>query len=627
MSESEAIRAVEAVPLLTRMRAWRMALSPMELAALETMLRLGAQLESALAVCIAIRAESAGHSFAYLQDFAGEVALLREVDEPLRWPDAHDWLSALGQCKLCADAGVVPGWALRDAYAQHGKPLVFGTQADGRVRVYLHRFWFGELDLAQRLWQHVATRDVANAVETSDATPWLVQALAALQQRHLFILTGGPGTGKTTAAARLLLSASVAWRAQQHALPRVLLCAPTGKAAARLAEAFRAQLLSLETEFPHLADVLAHLQAADSQTLHRVLGFRAGQFFHGPHRPLECDLLLVDEASMLSLSLTHALLAALTPRQQLILLGDGEQLSAVEIGTPFVDLIHAAAQAPLAMTLLRLNRQWRADAELFALAQAIRERRCDVSVLQKVLWQPPACTWPAPMAGPEQTQNERAKLQTVFLQEQVLQGYWDTLLKAPDLASAWQHSNDQRVLCALHEGPAGRLHANAVIERTLRLHYRLGNSASFRARLMMATRNDYRIGVMNGDIGLCWPDQTGRLMLWFERAASAEAIALAGEKITLPGGQVLTALAPEHLPDAVPAFALTVHKSQGSEFGRVALLLPSQDSPVLHRALLYTAITRAKSALSICAPEEIVLAALQREPIRHSGLRDYLQQA
>lgn len=621
MSEPEKTSANE--PIAPRLRLWRAALAPMELAGLETLLRLGAPLESALAICVAIRAESAGHSFAYLQDFASQIALLREGEEPLRWPETSIWLAALHSCPLSANAGEVPGPVTRELYAQHGKALVFGRQADGRVRLYLHRLWFSELDLAGRLLRHVRVARPLYPLPEAALALGVDGALRALQQRHLFMLTGGPGTGKTTAAARLLLAASVAWQAQQGYLPHIRLCAPTGKAAARLYEAFSAQLAVLRLEFPELAPQLAHLQSAQSQTLHRVLGYQAGRFSHDADQPLECDLLLVDEASMLSLPMMHALFRALTPRQQLILLGDAQQLTAVESGTPFADFIDAAENGALGPTVLRLNRQWRAEAELFELAQAIRARQAQRSpVLAKLLWRAPT-DWDVLANTPEQAQSERAKLQSLFLSEQVTHGHWDSLMRAPDLASAWRHINDQRVLCALHEGPAGQLHANAVIERELRQRFALKFGAQFRGRLVMATRNDYRIGVMNGDVGLCWPDASGRLMFWFERAAAAEG-ATSDERTVLVDDKTLSAFAPERLPEAVSAFALTVHKAQGSEFARVALLLPSQDSPVLHRALLYTAITRAKSALSICAPEEIVHTALQRELVRSGGLRDFL---
>lgn len=621
MSETEKIAVPE--PIAPRLRAWRAALSGMELAGLETMLRLGAALEAALAVAVAIRAEAAGHSFAYLQDFADQVALLREGEEPLRWPEPMRWYRALQACQLCADAGELPGQLERALYAQHGRALVFGTQSDGRIRLYLHRLWFSELDLAQRLVRHVAEiRPLPKLAEHASALG-ADGALHALQQRHLFMLTGGPGTGKTTAAARLLLAASIAWAAQHDYLPQVRLCAPTGKAAARLFEAFSAQLTALRLEYPDLAAPIAHLQSAQSQTLHRVLGYHAGRFRHDSAQPLECDVLLVDEASMLSLPMMHTLLNALTPRHQLILLGDAEQLSAVESGTPFADMIRAAEGGVLAGTVLRLDRQWRAQAELFELAQAIRARRAEHSpLLQKLRWQAPAAFDELAYA-PEQALSERAKQQSQFLSEQVTQGHWDALFHAPDLASAWRHINDQRVLCAMHDGPAGQRHANAVIERELRRRFKLGLGSQFRGRLLMATRNDYRIGVMNGDVGICWPDRSGRLMYWFEGAAEAQE--LTGDEATVQlGDRRLCAFTPERLPDAVSAFALTVHKAQGSEFDRVALILPSQDSPVLHRALLYTAITRAKSALSICAPESIVRAALQRELVRNSGLRDYL---
>ena len=628
MSETENIASPSAESPLTKLRAWRGALNPIELAGLETMLRLGAVLESALAVCVAIRAESAGHSFAYLQDYAGQIALVAEPDsEPLRWPEAQSWLAALQSCHLSADAGSVPGSAKRDAHALHGRPLVFGRQSDGRVRLYLHRLWFSELDLAQCVLRHVKTSHPRQTPLFQSTDQFgLDAALAALQNQHLCMLTGGPGTGKTTAAARLILAATVAWQTQHQYLPRVSLCAPTGKAAARLSEAFSAQLLQLRQEFPHLAEVLAHLQAVECQTLHRTLGYQAGRFLHTAAQPLECDLLLVDEASMLSLALMQALFAALTPRHQLILLGDAEQLSAVESGAPFADLIDAAETGVLSGTLLRLNKQWRAGADLFALAQAIRERRAqDSAVLLARMWHAPGVGWGVLANSPEQAQNEGAKLHTLFLSEQVSGGYWDALLNAPDLAAAWTHINDQRVLCAMHEGPAGQLHANAVIERALRQRFGLGNNTQFRGRLLMATRNDYRIGVMNGDVGICWPDQYGRLMLWFEHSApGAQASPYASGAASAAGNKQLSAFAPELLPDVVSAFALTVHKAQGSEFERVALILPSQDSPVLHRALLYTAITRAKSDLSICAPEATLHTALQRELVRNGGLRDFL---
>jgi exodeoxyribonuclease V alpha subunit len=602
---------------LQAFRPWRAQLSALELAFAEMLLRHKASLETVLAAALAVRAELSGHSFVDLGDYADQLCASSDPTHALlRWPTLASWQQALSQCAWVATVESVTSQALA-----HGKALVCAPQGLS-FRVYLRRVWHSEIDLATRLLAHVTNSapHLAHAPqalgEPTAAALFRDQALLAcaaraLVERGLCLLTGGPGTGKTTAAARLIIFAALNWQQRFGRLPIIALCAPTGKAAARLAETFSAQTALLAREFA-LSDVLqTHLQQLQSCTVHRLLGFQAqlDRFTFDAHSPLAVDIVLLDEASMLSLALTQALLAAMTPAMQLILLGDADQLSAVESGAPFADILRAAKQPGcFSECATELTQQWRSQPELAALAQLIRQGNSDAPRWQQVLWQPVNASAPEKTAQAEATQ---------LLQQQVASGQWDALLRANDLAAAWQHVNDQRVLCAVHLGPAGQLHANAVLEAALKRRFGLGaQSAQFKGRLVLATENDYVLGVMNGDIGLCWPDHSGVLKLWFAVQAGAQN---AGSETTLSDTQ-LTAFAPELLPHAVCAFAMTVHKAQGSEFAHVTLILPELDLPAVHRALIYTAVTRAKNTLLICAAPAVLAAGIARVLPRNSGL-------
>jgi exodeoxyribonuclease V alpha subunit len=256
------------------------------------------------------------------------------------------------------------------------------------------------------------------------------------------------------------------------------------------------------------------------------------------------------------------------------------------------------------------------------LAQLIRQSDSDDPRWQQVLWQPDlrANTSEKPSADRSAPEKPVQADATQLLQQQVAAGEWDALLRAPDLAAAWQHVNDQRVLCAVHLGPAGQQHANAVLEAALKRRFGLSTQgAQFKGRLLLATENDYVLGVMNGDIGLCWPDHSGVLKLWFAVQTSAQNAVVNTASDTVLDTQ-LTPFAPELLPHAVPAFAMTVHKAQGSEFAQVTLILPDIDLPAVHRALIYTAVTRAKNALLICAAPAVLAAGIARVLPRNSGL-------
>ena len=605
-------------------RAWRLILSPLEAAACDLLLRQGAQLESGLAAVLAMRAELSGHSFFDLNDVAGGIAgLLEPLAEPLRWPELASWLSTLRACPMTALA------AYSDTGAHSGKALILcGSQ------IYLRRLWYAQTQLAARLIAHVRAGIAANDADSNSTHLPLEIAANALINKNLLLLTGGPGTGKTTAAAQLVLHAARAWVARFGRIPIVALSAPTGKAAARLAQAFAAQLAQLHKKGAVETQLFDALKDVPSHTVHRLLGFRPQLdcFSAGVAAPLAVDILLVDEASMLSLTLMHALFAALDQRSQLLLLGDANQLSAVESGTPFADLLQVAFQSDTRLSgcAIELTQQWRANAALSGAAQAIRNNKNALQVLAPFRWVPAqAFTGNAP---------------DQLLQSQIDAGLWDGLCMASNVEAAYAQLNAARVLCVLHDGPAGQRHANKVIEAGLKRRFKWrGTGPYFRGQLLMATRNDYRLGIMNGDVGLCWPDANGVLMLYFEARTGIDAGAEADAQAIEGGESSAADLAPQSdqkntrlvpfeialLAGVVPAFAMTVHKAQGSEFDAVTLILPELDSAQLekiglHRALIYTAVTRTKLSLVICATEAALAHGLQTTARRNSGLAERL---
>ena len=619
---------------LTLPRPWRLILSPLEAAACDLLLRQGAPLESGLAAALAIRAELSGNSFFDLNGAAGGIAGLHEpLAEPLRWPEIAPWLSALHGCPMTAQST----HSDVDAHADRAL-IVCGSQ------VYLRRLWHAQTQLARRIiahvlpWQHAQHQHVRGGAHDSDGAQTQLEPLEiaanTLIHKHLFLLTGGPGTGKTTAAAHLVLHAARAWLVRFGRTPIVALSAPTGKAAARLAQAFAAQLTQLNKDGGVEPQLFAALKDAPSHTVHRLLGFQPQleRFSAGREAPLAVDILLVDEASMLSLTLMHALFGALDPGSQLLLLGDANQLSAVESGTPFADLLEVAFQTDthLSGCAIELNQQWRANEALSGAAQAIRSNQNPLQALAPFLW----------LGAPQSVSGSAAEQ---LLQSQIDAGLWDALVTASSVDAAFAQLNAARVLCVLHDGPAGQRHANSVIEAGLKRRFKWrGAEPYFPGQLLMATRNDYRLGIMNGDVGLCWPDANGVLMLYFEArtgteaGAEVDAVAIEGEGASADLAARLalknTSLVPFEaalLSGVVSAFAMTVHKAQGSEFDAVTLILPELDAAQLekmglHRALIYTAVTRAKSSLTICATEAALAHGLQTTARRNSGLAERL---
>lgn len=413
------------------------------------------------------------------------------------------------------------------------------------------------------------------------------------QPPTLQLVTGGPGTGKTTTVARQLAGfVQVRDAAGSAGEARILLAAPTGKAASRLTESVRASL-AREVAAGSLDAALAARLPSAASTLHRLLGWqRGGRFRHDAAHPLAADLVVVDEASMVDLALMCRLLDALPAAAELVLVGDRDQLPSVDTGDVLAALCEAGARAGSALQgrVRELTHNHRQADDIDVVPLAAHVRRGEVEAVVQGLDG-------GKFRGVDWRFGSERSLHELVLAE-ALPAY-RALATAPDVASALAQARAFRILCALRDGPAGLEVLNALIGQALDPQRRV--DGWFRGRLVLVTENSYRQQLFNGDIGVCWPDERGELRVWFEGDD--------GPRDWLPAA----------LPAHEPAFALTVHKSQGSEFDRVLLVLPERGR-VLTRELLYTGLTRCRQALTLWAGEDALREAIGRRAQRWSGL-------
>ena len=449
---------------------------------------------------------------------------------------------------------------------------------------------------------------------------------AAVRQvvgRRLMVLTGGPGTGKTTTVLRMLLALSREHVAAAGRLPQLRIAAPTGKAAQRLAESLRQGTERLHGGVQSVgSDWLPHIDAvlaADAATVHRLLGSRGrhgGYAFHAGE-PLPADIVVVDEASMLDLGLLRALLAALREDAVLVLVGDADQLTSVGTGSVMMDVVQALEDDPRG-DLVRLSHCFRADISLVPINEAVRvgdATAFDSAIAAaSVRAVPDAATLRRRLVA--WSRDLKAGLEAVAIATPAAAD------DVPALTRRLSVLRHQQLLCALREGPFGAVQAAETIAARLRGWDALApwsSGAWYPGRCVMVTRNDHAARLYNGDVGLCVLVEKGPghalLQVAFERAPDPSTAVGNGA----PNGVRL--LDPNTLPAHEDAFALTVHKSQGSEYERVAVLLPPDAaSPLLTRQTLYTGLSRARKTVELWSSPESTAKALGTRLCRHGRL-------
>nr|WP_213032986.1 exodeoxyribonuclease V subunit alpha [Acinetobacter sp. ANC 4470] len=536
-------------------------------------------------------------------------------------------LEAIQQGDSCISASSEQAETLNDLVVsvahieQQIAPFVFDEQ-----RLYLYRYWALEQSLAQQVarlkQQHIAAVDIS-AYPNLLTDEHQIQALTMVAKHGLNIITGGPGTGKTYTLARIIAVLN-------QAMPniRIAMAAPTGKAAQRMKEALQN---SLNDE--KLQDLVTdELKQLSPVTLHRLLGLgtNAQPRFHA-QQPLPYDVIVIDEASMLDLSLANMLLSAVPDHARVILLGDADQLAAVDVGSVLADLQQVAALAENRVNL-RTSRRFKQGALIGQMAQFIQAQQPNqnsAAVLAKFAEQVvPASeiksiTLTAEMEDQIQLEylpiNMSKQWDRTQYYDKLMLGYqhYIDVLKSyltadePELciAKVVKVFDDYRILTAIRHGALGVSQLNIQIEQRLLDALSLHMSKQgdwYVGRPVMMTYNDYQLGLSNGDIGICFKlsrDGQSQFEVYFPSL----------EK-WVPATR---------LPKSIEtAFVLTIHKSQGSEFTHVAVVLDEAAKNLLSKELLYTAITRAKKVVSLLADPDALLQSLTLRTSRKSGLLD-----
>ncbi|MCU7906259.1 MAG: exodeoxyribonuclease V subunit alpha [Candidatus Thiodiazotropha sp. (ex Epidulcina cf. delphinae)] len=569
----------------------------------------------ALAIALTTHATGEGHLCLDLKEMADE-KLFSDSDPVIRAPRLQDWRREL------LESGVVgrPGdW----------QPLIL----DASSRLYLHRYW----DYEQRLGQALLRR--AGAVPESVDLGLLKEGLQALFQqpakqgsdwqkiaaatavlRRLSVISGGPGTGKTTTVVRLL---ALLRRQPGGGALRIALAAPTGMAASRLQQAIRQSKSSLPLSTQQLQAI-----PDKASTLHRLLGVchRGTGFRHHRENPLLLDVVIVDEASMVDVALMAKLLDALPEQARLILLGDRDQLASVEAGAvlgdmcagcegpdrSFARLLEQLTDQPVdiltksagclnnSVVQLRESYRFDADSRIGRLARAINQG--DAQTALRLLYSGEAGDDIGWSASDVPTAKMAAGRYAALFRQIAAGASVDRLFST---------LQGFRLLCALREGRFGVKHLNQAITRELiQAGHVPDNKAWYPGRPVMLTRNDYQLNLYNGETGIVLPHphRTEDLGVAFKGA----------------DGEIRW-VSPAALPHCETVYAVTVHKSQGSEFQEVLLQLPEQSGPVLCRELLYTAVTRSKGRFTLVGSESVFQHTVERRLKRISGLADLLQ--
>ena len=500
------------------------------------------------------------------------------------------------------------------------RPLVL----DGS-RLYLYRYWEYEDVLAADLKSRAALVSALDRGALRERVSRLFprgstgqkQAAVIAALRNFAVISGGPGTGKTSTVARII--ALLNEQAGPGKTLRCALAAPTGKAAARLQESMRSEIGNIDCP-----DSVRSAIPVEASTVHRLLGWRPGGFRYNRNNRLDLDALVIDEASMVDLALLSRLVQALPENCRLILLGDRDQLASVEAGAVLGDICGRAGHG-YSRELLKYFRDIIGGKGGGKGAPGPHIRDCIAVLTESFRFGPKspignlsralnAGDAPGALAACETGAGANwvdlpdFRKIAAGLRGPVLDSF-GPVMKAAGPAEALQKMNAFRILCAVREGFFGVRSINERVKEILRTEGLITYEGRFyKGCPVMVTSNNYSLNLYNGDIGIIWPDpdNRGQLRAFFQAAGETRSLPL----FSLPEHEVV--------------YAMTVHKSQGSEFDRVLFILPDLDTPLLTRELVYTAVTRAREEITVWGKKEVLAAAVSRRIERSSGLREAL---
>ncbi len=601
-------------------------------ARLITRLNQGYVPELALAAALVSSYTRQGHICLDLRELGGKQ--LVNDPSPVLCPQVAEWCKKLRQSDVVGHPGEL-------------KPLVL----DHGSRLYLYRYWQYQEELTESIKSRIAgppagvatnaLKDQLDRLFPSDGrgeVNWQKVAGFAATRQTFCVISGGPGTGKTTTVAKIL--ALLLEKSSSDTL-RIALTAPTGKAAARLQEAIKGAREKLQCP-----EGIRQAIPENASTIHRLLGSIRGSpyFRHNKENPLPVDVVVVDEASMVDLALMSKLLQALPLQARVILLGDKDQLASVEAGAVLGDICETGERAFFSQDfagelqdvcdcsldpellskdltkkpkdcLIQLQRSYRFADEsgIGRLSQAVRNGDAEQAMAILKSGKFHDLSWHARHSGSSPGKALRDQIADGF------RGYFQAVEKIRIYRSGDPYAmmeeifallENFRILCAVREGFSGVAALNALVENIFEEQQLLQKDRKwYVGRPVLIGRNDYNLRLFNGDVGIFLPDLF----------AGADA------RVFFPGQEgKYRAFHPLRLLEHETVYAMTVHKSQGSEFDKVMFLLPDRDSPVLTRELVYTAITRAKQAVSVWGSESIFQKAVSRSTRRMSGLSDAL---
>ncbi|MDQ8187747.1 exodeoxyribonuclease V subunit alpha [Pelagicoccus sp. SDUM812002] len=512
-----------------------------------------------------------GHTYFDLQ-----APQLSSVSVPRSWPDLARWQELLAASRIVGDEST-----------SDDRPLILS----GSSCLYLEKYYRYERRLAEQ---------IRNRARGRASTPVIKDPVERAAQRSFFVITGGPGTGKTTLALRYLDRLLNVWTEQRPA--RFAAIAPTGKAAARLAESISNGVQRLEVNEKRKEE----LKSIPCLTIHRLMGTlpHRASFRRSPRHPLAYDALVVDESSMIDLPLMMRLFEALPPRCQVLLLGDKDQLASVDVGSVLSDILLAAesGESILSDSVERLIKTYRfsEDSGIYQLCTLAKEG--DLDAFNRFLEAPPDdVRFHRLESGAKRIPNELVQLGLAQHRR---------LSKSKNARLALGELGKSMMLTPTRNGPFGTIEYNRRVRQQVLSQLDLvgGDDLPFHGEPIIVLENDYELELFNGDIGLIWEDGDG-LFACFESATSGVRKFRATE-----------------LPRYESAFALTIHKSQGSEFDCVNCLFGPDAGLNLTRELIYTAFSRAKKELVVFGVAESMRLGITQQAVRATRLAELLSE-